>query len=434
MLKALLIAAGRGERLGEITKDRPKPLVDLLGLSLIERIILTAREVGIRDFVIVIGYKGEKIKEKLGNGEKYGVKIEYVENREWKKGNALSVVKAKDLFNDKFVLLMSDHIFNRDILSALIKSNMKASVILAVDRREPLEEDTKVLEEGGLIRDIGKKISKANAIDTGIFMCSPRFFQYVERAIKEGKDTLSSCVLEAAKNGDARVFDISKLDNAWWIDIDTKEDLREAERILCRNLIKRTDGPISKYINRPISIRISRVLAKTSIKPSTISIISFILCVVSFYLFFIGNYLNIALAGVVGQISSIIDGCDGEIARLKFMATDYGAWLDAVLDRYGDAFVIAGIIYASWISSEDIKVWLFGLVALIGTFMNSYTAIRYDSIFAERRRKHEIRIGRDVRMFLIMIGSLLNQLFYTLVALGILTNAEVIRRIYVCRD
>ena len=116
------------------------------------------------------------------------------------------------------------------------------------------------------------------------------------------------------------------------------------------------------------------------------------------------------------------------------MATDYGAWLDAVLDRYGDAFVIAGIIYASWISSGDIKAWLFGLVALIGTFMNSYTAIRYDSIFAERRRKHEIRIGRDVRMFLIMIGSLLNQLFYTLVALGILTNAEVIRRIYACRD
>lgn len=434
MLKALLIAAGRGERLGELTKDKPKPLLQLLGLSIIERAILTARGAGIRDFVIVVGYKGEKIMEKLGNGEKYGVKIEYVKNDEWKKGNALSVLKARKYLGKKFVLLMSDHIFDEKILKALIKANPKSSLLLAVDRREPTEEDTKVLEEGGVIVDIGKNIKESNAIDTGIFLCTSNFFEYIERAVREGRDSLSDCVLEAAKKKDARVLDISKLeDDTWWMDIDTVEDLKKAEKILCRNLMKRTDGPISRYVNRPISIRISKFLIKTNISPNVISFLSFVLCILSFYLFLLGGYLSIALAGLLGQVSSIIDGCDGEIARLKFKETEYGAWLDSVLDRYGDAFIVVGAIYATWIMINDVKAWIFGLIALVGTFMNSYTAIRYDRLFVKNKRKYEIRIGRDVRMFLIMLGAVSNQLFYTLVILGILTNAEVIRRLYVYR-
>ncbi|GAF87882.1 unnamed protein product, partial [marine sediment metagenome] len=79
-MKALIIAAGEGSRLGNLTKDKPKPLVRLLGLSLVERVILTAKEVGIDEFIIVIGYLGQRVKEKLGNGNRYGVKIVYIEN------------------------------------------------------------------------------------------------------------------------------------------------------------------------------------------------------------------------------------------------------------------------------------------------------------------------------------------------------------------
>lgn len=59
-MKALIIAAGEGSRLGNLTKDKPKPLVRLLGLSLVERVILTAKEVGIDEFIIVIGYLKNK--------------------------------------------------------------------------------------------------------------------------------------------------------------------------------------------------------------------------------------------------------------------------------------------------------------------------------------------------------------------------------------
>jgi len=118
-LKALIVAAGKGSRLKNLTRNKPKPLIQLLGLSLIERVILTAKQAGINDFVVVIGYLGDKIKEKLGNGEIYGVKISYIENKEWQRGNGVSVLKAKELLKENFFLLMSDHIFDAKILKEL---------------------------------------------------------------------------------------------------------------------------------------------------------------------------------------------------------------------------------------------------------------------------------------------------------------------------
>ena len=94
-MKALIIAAVRGRRLN--IKEKPKPIVRLLGLPIILRAILTAKEAGIKQFIIVTGYQGEMIKEELGNGGKYGIEIDYVENKQWERGNGISVLKAKEL-------------------------------------------------------------------------------------------------------------------------------------------------------------------------------------------------------------------------------------------------------------------------------------------------------------------------------------------------
>ena len=85
-MKALIIAAGQGLRLGHLTEATPKPLIRLLGLSLIERVILTAKQVGITEFVVVVGYLGDKIRATLGDGSQWGVKIAYVQNNEWRNG------------------------------------------------------------------------------------------------------------------------------------------------------------------------------------------------------------------------------------------------------------------------------------------------------------------------------------------------------------
>lgn len=435
-MKALIIAAGRGSRISDIAKDEPKPLIHLLGLSLIERIILTAKQAGITEFVIVIGYLGEKIKMRLGDGNKHGVKIKYVENEEWRKGNGVSVLKARELLNETFILLMSDHIFDPRILIKL--KEMKVGddeCLLAVDKNPKeyvdLEDATLVKIENDRIVDTGKKIKEYNGIDCGIFLCSQSIFKALEDSILEGDETLLGGVKVLAQNGKMRYFDIN---GNFWIDIDTRDNYREAEKILCEKLIKATDGPVSKFLNRPISIRISKFLSKTSVTPNWLSFLSFIGCVLSALFFSLGNYFYILIGGFLSQFSSIIDGCDGEIARLKFQESGYGAWFDAVLDRYADALIIFGMVYGYWGLHADPKIWAIGFIALIGSFMNSYTATKYDTLFIGNERIPKIRLGRDMRLFLIMIGALFNQIFYTLLILGILTNAESIRRVYILRS
>ena len=90
----------------------------LLGLSLIERVILSAREAGIEEFVIVLGYQGKLLSEKLGEGKNYGINLHYVYNSQYSLGNGTSVLAAKKVLEneERFLLLMADHIVDPEVL------------------------------------------------------------------------------------------------------------------------------------------------------------------------------------------------------------------------------------------------------------------------------------------------------------------------------
>ena len=149
--------------------------------------------------------------------------------------------------------------------------------------------------------------------------------------------------------------------------------------------------------------------------------------------FAVGNYWFLALGGIIAQFASIIDGSDGEVARLKYLSSDYGAWFDAVLDRYADAFLLFGLTW--YVYSQDLSPWALGIgfLAIIGSFMLSYTADKYDKLMKKRIQKG-MRMGRDIRVFLIFLGAVLNQPYLVLIVIVVLMNVETIRRIIICRN
>ncbi len=435
-MKALVIAAGMGSRLSPVRSDRPKPLVRLLGLSLIERVILTARDASIREFVVVVGYRGSMIKEELGDGSRYGVEITYVENEEWRRGNAVSVLKARDVLKERFLLLMSDHVFEPSVLrdiSGLQPDDEEC--LIAVDRHPAgyvdMDDATRVVVEDGRVVRIGKGLPEYNAVDCGIFSCPASLFNVLEESVAGGDETLSGAMQRLADRGKLRAHE---LEGGFWIDIDTEDALKKAEDLLSSRLVKPTDGFISRYLNRTVSTRISRLLVKTPIKPDAISFTAFVLSLIAALLLSHGDYIAVLAGGILVQVSSILDGCDGEVARLKFQQSDYGAWFDSVLDRYADAAVILGLTYGWWVShGGGPMTWLAGYLALTGSLMNSYTAIKYDSVISRKRKQPGWRFGRDTRSFLVMLGAVFNQLFCLLVALAIVANLVSIRRLCVLR-
>lgn len=436
-MKAVILAAGRGSRIEEVSNSGPKPLVRLLGLTLLERVILSIKEAGIKDFIIVTGYRAEEIKNYLGNGSSLGVKITYVDNPQWPKGNGTSLLAVKGYVRGKFILSMADHIFAPEIIKTLKKQSLKDTLAMVVADPSPepyidLEDATKIRAENGYVMEVGKELKGFSHIDCGVFLVKEEIFEHIEKLKDRPTLSLNEIMDEIARNGRLSVLEIK---DQFWIDVDTPEAYRKAEELLFKTLIKPTDGFISRTINRPISFKISRRLVNTNISPNTITLFSFLVSIISAFFLALGNYIMTFLGGLFVQFTSIIDGCDGEVARLKHRASEYGAWLDSVLDRYSDALIILGITMGLYnYGYMDPRLWVVSYAALMGSLINSYTATKFDALIkGSSPQKAKWRFGRDTRLFIIMLGAVLNQLYYVLVFLAVVTNVVSIRRLFVMK-
>lgn len=121
-----------------------------------------------------------------------------------------------------------------------------------------------------------------------------------------------------------------------WRYLHGTQDIAGCERAFLRQSGKSQDGLVSRYVNRPLSRTLSRVLLKLSILPNTWSVAIFTLPISACLLFLQGTNLAFFIGCAVFQLYSIIDGCDGEIARAKFLQTDFGRRLDSFLDLVGN--------------------------------------------------------------------------------------------------
>ena len=111
-----------------------------------------------------------------------------------------------------------------------------------------------------------------------------------------------------------------------------KATAKAATRCLMLSLHKDADGIISRHLNRKISTFISKRIAATAIKPNHVTAVVFLIGAAAGPLAYLGTHLGFALGGFCYWFSAVLDGCDGEISRLKYQGSALGAWLDTVVD------------------------------------------------------------------------------------------------------
>jgi 1L-myo-inositol 1-phosphate cytidylyltransferase len=230
----LIIAAGMGTRMAH--RSDSKPLLEVEGYALIERVIMTAQQAGLTRFVIVTGHHGERLQDFLRKvASSIGVKIDFVQNDEWTRANGLSVHCAHVLLNKPFFLLMSDHLFDPEIVRSMNRTQPPADgITLGVDFHVTnpmidLDDVTKVDTDDGRIRHIGKQLTDYNAFDTGIFLCTPGLFAALQASMKQGDDSLSGGIYQLAQKQLAHAHDI---EGRFWLDVDDEVAFQKAIAVL----------------------------------------------------------------------------------------------------------------------------------------------------------------------------------------------------------
>lgn len=248
MKQALILAAGVGKRLGDLTKDIPKCLLQIDSENtLLDYSLESMKDNGIKKVVLVTGFAEDKIREHISKKWENKFSFEFVFNDKFDKyNNIYSAYLARDFWNDETVLFNSDIVFEANILNNLRQrtnspeAGAMASYLVVDDTKKLSNEDMKItINEYGYINKINKNLNIETSFGEyiGIMYLRGleriRFLESIEENIKNKKfdlyyeDALAHVldeisVLPCLTNGKA------------WTEVDTKEDYEIAKQIACK--------------------------------------------------------------------------------------------------------------------------------------------------------------------------------------------------------
>ncbi|HLD34123.1 MAG TPA: sugar phosphate nucleotidyltransferase [Candidatus Nanoarchaeia archaeon] len=175
--KAVILCGGKGTRLRPITQEIPKPLIPVHGKALVEHLIDLFKKYGIKDIILSVGYKKEKIKEYFGNGQKLGVNISYIEESEDAPlGTAGPLKKARDIFKEAFIVTNGDELkdINLDEMYDIHKSNKAKITIALTTVPDPSNYGVAELSGSRILRFIEKPPkAPSNLINSGLYIVEP---------------------------------------------------------------------------------------------------------------------------------------------------------------------------------------------------------------------------------------------------------------------
>jgi choline kinase len=227
-MRALILAAGDGSRLLPLTANAPKPLLPLRGRPIIHHVLDALAAAGVDEATVVVGYGAVQLRASLAQYDR-PMRIRFVENEAYLGGNARSLWAARDLMDGPFVLAMADHVVAPALVRTLVHG-AECRCRLAIERAGPDDqragEATRAQVRDGRVTDLGKQIPIWNALDTGLFWCTPRVFDAITPSMRDGEAGAVFAALAHA--GELDAVDVT---GHAWIDIDTTDDLHRAEAL-----------------------------------------------------------------------------------------------------------------------------------------------------------------------------------------------------------
>lgn len=234
-MQAVIIAAGLGNRLGDLTSDQPKALVPVAGRELILRTLDFADHPAIESRIVVTGYEGERLSRFIAER---CPGVDTVHNPHYRDGSIRTIEAALKRVKGDFLLMNVDHIYPRRMLERILDRTSGITAMCDFDRTLG-DDDMKVKLAGERLAGIRKTLDEYDGGYIGMTYCSASSLAQYAEGVKETRalegdaaNVEAALALLAGRKEEINICDVSGMG---WLEVDTPEDLEHAERTIRQN-------------------------------------------------------------------------------------------------------------------------------------------------------------------------------------------------------
>lgn len=260
-MKAVILAAGKGERLEPLTKNRPKHLLPIAGLPLLEWLIKEIVDAGIHEILIITHYMENEIKNYFEDGLKFNAKISYVSQKDMK-GTADAFSYAENFIgNDEFLGLYGDLFLSPHILDELIKNHHGSEFVIAGLQRNPYMFGALKVDGDKILKIIEKPpqgTAPSNITNSGIYIFPHQIFKHIKetKLSPRGEYEITDSINLMIDSGvTARLH---MLDQSEWLDVGYPWTLLEANARVLSQLETKVEGQVEEGVKIHGKVRISK--------------------------------------------------------------------------------------------------------------------------------------------------------------------------------
>jgi glucose-1-phosphate thymidylyltransferase len=325
-MKGLILSGGKGTRLRPLTYTSAKQLVPVANKPVLFYGIEALAAAGIRDIGIVVGETAAEIRQAVGDGSAWGVRVTYIE-QDAPRGLAHAVLISESfLGQDPFVMYLGDNLLNKGITPFVeeFQREKPAAQILLTPVPDPQMFGVAELQDGRVVRLIEKpKEPKSNLALVGVYMFSPEIFSSVKRITPSFRNELE--ITDAIQDLIDRGLTVRPhLVDGWWKDTGKLEDMLEANRLILDTLDRRIEGAVDaeSRVEGKVIIEAGAVIERSVVRGPAI----------------IGARARIVHA-YVGPFTAIMNDVEIRDAEIEYSIVLEGSILSDLASRVVDSLI-----------------------------------------------------------------------------------------------
>jgi len=335
--------------------DEVGPLTSVVGIGLFQRAVLTLQRAGIRQLMVLVGPGEDQLKQALGKGPRLTIPVRWMPIREFPLDDPRTWETLAAEVRGFCLLSGVQGVFAGPLIESLRHEVQEGQAIIVARAeserdRQPRRSNLRVKVQAGRLRSITSRQDDAALVATDLVVLPASFMSVAGQVdVETGAVPIRRWLERAAVDGHVRVLSTETNRSHWYQDVRDAADVQAAEKKLFNSLKGEFEGIVDRFFNRKVSRWFTRIFLAAGLSPNAITILATLIGLVAAAGFGVGTYSAGVIAALLFQLAAIIDCCDGEVARLTFTESPFGAWLDIAMDNVVHMAIFAGIAMGSYL-------------------------------------------------------------------------------------